>query len=63
MKKLIFGLALMGSFLISNFNLKAQGFEDPAKKWVCCQSTGDFCEDWLGGANSNSRRVDATYCP
>jgi hypothetical protein len=60
MKKVIFGLAVLGSALMLNLSAKAQASLDPGEggeKWTCCQvSTRKACQDMTGDAHYGTIR-------
>ncbi|SFT68491.1 hypothetical protein SAMN04489724_1599 [Algoriphagus locisalis] len=65
MKKLLFGMAFMGAMMFSSVGSFGQGSVDPGgdEKWVCCQEADVFCQDWLGGAWSDSIKKPGPFCP
>jgi hypothetical protein len=66
-KSFVFGLAFLGSMGFGGITANAQGMGGPGngegERWVCCQLENEFCEDWLGGAWSDSTKVAARFCP
>ncbi|REG85469.1 hypothetical protein [Algoriphagus antarcticus] len=61
MKKLLFGMAFfMGAMMFTSVNVQAQ--RDPGH-WVCCLEPDEYCQDWLGGAWSDSIKKPGPFCP
>ena len=66
MKKLIFGMAFMGAMMCTGGKLMAQVEEEEGEgedQWVCCLEPGEYCQDWLGGAWSDSIEKPGPFCP
>jgi len=65
LKSMLFGGMFMIALLIfSEGPVASQGLGGGGgEKWVCCQKEDKFCTDFLGGAWSDSIRVDAEVCP
>jgi hypothetical protein len=66
MKKLIFGLTFLGSFLFINGGAMAQASLDPGEgeaKWVCCQVLIEsYCTDMHGNGWNRDVKKYQQFC-